>query len=316
MEKYALAFRNAHAVVDTFGARNTFNLRTCTDFRAMMRALMTFSFLLAAFPGWTQGLMQRKRPDIVPLDGQVRRIGFYFAPGLTYTLPRFKDAEEQVFQRGDTSYTTTYDPNGRFGLYLEAGVSWYMRDPVIFDYLDMGIAYKNLRGAENYAGRYMQADSIADLVAEGEFAERLLTLHFNANKFIQTWRYQFIQLSLGANADLRLGSDRSHTGDSVLNAHSFPPDLWGQVHFKLGYGLKVTGKLLIIPAIETPVFSFLPEDDGRIGALHWFSSDYRPLVLSVRFLFLRPRKGFDCPPPIKHHGQMKSYRQDGYEPQK
>lgn len=282
----------------------------------MFRALNLFLFLVAALPVWSQGLMERKRPEIIPLNGQAKRIGFYVAPGVTYTLPRFKDEEEQVFQRGDTSYTTTYDPNGRLGPYLEVGVSWYTRDPVIVDYLDMGLAYKNLRGAENYTGRYVQTDSTADMVAEGEFAERLLTLHFNANKFIPTWRYQFLQLSLGVNADYRLGSDHSHTGDSLLNAHSFPPDLWGQVHFKLGYGFKVTGKLLIIPAIETPVFSIVPEDDGRFGALQWFSSDYRPLVFSVRFLVLRPRKGFDCPPPIKHKGQMKSYRQDGYEPQK
>ena len=128
--------------------------------------------------------MQRKRPDIIPLDGQARRIGFYVAPGLTFTLPRFKDKEEEVYRSGDTSYTTTYDPNGRLGLYLEAGSSWYTRDPVIVDYLDLGVAYKNLRGAEKYTGQYQRADSVAELTAEGAFAERMITLHFNANKFI------------------------------------------------------------------------------------------------------------------------------------
>ncbi len=263
--------------------------------------------------------MGRKRADIIPLEGQARRLGWYVAPGVTYTLSRFKDSEEEVFRSsstagGDTSYTATYDPSGKLGLYLEAGVSWYTRDPVIVDYLDMGLAYKNLRGAESFTGRYARTDSVTDLAGEGDFAERMLTLHFNANKFIPTWRYQFVQLSLGLNADYRLGSDYSHTGDSLMNNHTFPPDLWGQVHFKLGYGFKVTGKLLIIPAIETPIFSVAPEDDGRFGALRWFSSDHRPLIFSVRFLFLRARKGFDCPPPIKHSGQMKTYKQDGYHP--
>ena len=54
--------------------------------------------------------------------------------------------------------------------------------------------------------------------------------------------------------------------------------------------------MILIPAIETPVFSVLPGDEGRFGALQWFSSDYRPLILSVRFLFLRARKGWECPP--------------------
>lgn len=280
----------------------------------MQRFSILLLLLLATVASSAQGLMERKRPDIIPLDGQARRLGFYFAPGVTYVLSRFKDSEEEVFRNGDTLYSATYDPSGKLGLYLEAGVAWYTRDPVIVDYLDLGIAYKNLRGAESFAGRYARTDSVADLAGEGDFAERMLTLHFNANKFIPTWRYQFVQLSLGLNADYRLGSDYAHTGDSLMNRHSFPPDLWGQVHFKLGYGFKVTSKMLIIPAIETPVFSVVPEDEGRFGALRWFSSDYRPLILSVRFLFLRARRGFDCPPPIKHKGQMKTYKQDGYHP--
>ena len=280
----------------------------------MFRLIALLCALLVVGQASAQRLMERKRPDLIPLDGQARRIGWYVAPGLTYTLPRFNDEEEEVFRRGDTSYVATYDPNGRIGLYLEGGLSWYTRDPVIVDYLDLGIAYKNLRGREELTGRYAIADSAVDLTNEGTFAERLLTLHFNANKFIPTWRYQFVQLSLGANADYRLGSDYSHTGDSLLNDHAFPPDLWGQVHFKVGYGFKLTGKLFVIPTLETPVFSVQPVDDGRFGKLQWFSSDYRPIIFSVRFLFLRPRKGFDCPPPIKHKGQMKTYKQDGYHP--
>jgi len=288
------------------------------NFGPMKRPLLLGLLLLVFLPAWGQGLMQRKRRDIIPLEGQARRIGFYFAPGVTYTLPRFKNTEEEVFSRGDTSFVATYDPDGKLGLYLEAGLSWYTRDPVIVDYLDVGLAYKNLRGAEAYTGRYALGDSVAESAAEGDFAERMLTLHFNANKFIPTWRYQFVQLTLGANADYRLGSDYAHTGDSLLNGHSFPPDLWTQLHFKLGYGFKVSGKLLIIPAIETPIFSVIPSDEGRFGSLQWFSSDYRPLILSVRFLFLRARQGFDCPPPIKHNafegGKTRKYKPDTYHP--
>lgn len=282
---------------------------------AMLRRLVLLAlFGFIAFGSMAQGLMDRKRPDLIPLDGQARRIGFYIAPGLTYTLPRATGREEEMFRNGDTSYVATYDPRGRLGLYLEAGLTWYTRDPVIVDYLDMGVAYKNLRGAEVLEGRYQRADSSVLWASEGAFAERMLTVHLNANKFIPTWRYQFVQLSLGANVDYRLGYAYEHTADPILNRHMFPPDLVGQVHFKLGYGFKLTSRMFVIPSIETSVFSVQPNDDGRFGALQWFSSDYRPLIFSVRFLFLRARKGFDCPPPIKHKGQMKSYKQDGYHP--
>ena len=253
---------------------------------------------------------------MIPLEGQARRIGFYVGPGVTYTLSRFNNEEEELWRSGDTTYSVLYDPQGRPGLYLEAGLSWYTRDPVILDYLDFGVAYKNLRGGELVEGHYALADTSVTLLGEGAFAERMITAHFNANKFIHTRPYQFVQLTLGVNADYRLGNSYTHTADPVLNAHSFPPDLWTQLHFKVGYGFKLSGHLLLIPAIETPVFSVLPADEGRFGALRWFSNDHRPLILSVRFLWLRARKGFDCPPPIRHNSyeKAKKYKPDTYHP--
>lgn len=281
----------------------------------MQRLLFLTLAALLAWPTFGQGLMSRKRPDIIPLDGKARRGGFYVAPGLTYTLPRFKNEEEELFRSGDTSYTALYDPNGRLGLYLEAGWFYATRDPVVVDYWDIGLAYKNLRGSETFESTFVRADSAALFTGEGSFAERFITLHANANKFIQVANYQFIQLSLGVNADYRLGSKYEHTGDPLLNRHAFPPDLIGQLHFKLGYGFKATGNLLIIPAIETPIFSVSPEDQG-LGQLQWFSSRYRPLILSVRFLFLRARPGFDCPPKIRKPGEEKSkkYKPTKYHP--
>lgn len=260
--------------------------------------------------------MSRRRPDLIPLNGQAKRIGWFVAPGITYTLPRFKNEEEEVFRNDSLRYMATYDPSGKVGFYLEAGATWYTRDPVVIDYFDLGVAYKNLRGAESYTGTLLRGDTVAPLIGDGYFAERLLTVAFNANKFFPTGNYQFVQLSLGANADLRLGSEYSHTGDPFLNRHAFPPDLIVQGHVKLGYGFKVTGRMLVIPALETPVFSVLPTDQG-FGKLQWFSSTYRPLILSVRFLFLRARNGYDCPPPIKHNELergRKVYKPDSYHP--
>lgn len=279
----------------------------------MQRLLIILFAALLAWPSFGQGLMQRKRPDIIPLDGKARRGGFYFSPGLTYTLPRFKNEEEEVFRSGDSSYTATYDPNGHAGFYLEAGWFYATRDPVILDYWDVGLAYKNLRGNERYVGNLGRADSVASVEGAGNFGERLISLHANANKFIQIRNYQFIQLSLGANADYRIGGRAEHTGDPVLNRHVLPPDLIAQAHVKLGYGFKVTGNLLIIPAVETPVFSVLPTDQG-FGQLQWFSSTYRPLIFSVRFMWLRARSGFECPPPVRGPGGKKGKHKQ-YTPQ-
>lgn len=270
--------------------------------------------LIMAEQADAQRLMDRKRPELIPRDGKVRRGGFYFAPGITYTWPRSGETDKELFREGDTSYTATLDPSGRFGLYLEAGWFHATRDPVILDYWDIGLAYKNLRGREESYGILRRGELADTLFGDARFAERALTLHVNANKFIQVRDYQFVQLTLGANADYRLGSD--HTGIPILARHVFPPDLVGQLHFKVGYGFKLTGSLLVIPAVETPIFSIVPDDQENWGALQWFSSTYRPLIFSVRFLWLRAPKGFDCPPPIRQPGEKKRkrYKQDGYHP--
>lgn len=281
----------------------------------MQRLLILLSFFFLLSQAQAQRLMQRKRPDLIPLEGQAKRIGWFVEPGVTYCLPRFKDEEEEVMRNADTTYSATYDPDGKVGVYIGAGVTWFTRDPVIVDYFDASLAYKNLRGSESLEGTLLQGDSSAAITGEGTFAERFIALSANANKFIQTGDYQFVQLSLGANADYRIGSSYEHTGDPVLNQHDFPPDLIAQLHFKLGYGFKLRSKLLVIPAVETPVFSVVPEDQG-FGKLQWFSSTYRPLIFTVRFLFLRARNGFDCPPPIKHNEFEKVYKQDGYSPKR
>ncbi|MBP9080412.1 MAG: hypothetical protein KBF80_09205 [Flavobacteriales bacterium] len=272
----------------------------------MNRALTLFLALLFAGSLCAQGIYGRKKPEIFPTDGKMRRGGFYFAPGLTYALPRFNDQEETVFSNADTTYTALFDPAGSLGLYLEAGWFHATRDPIILDYWDFGLAYKQLRGTEAFSGTMARGDSIGLLAGEGGFNDQHLTLHANANKLLQTRDYQFFQVSLGANLDWRFGASHDYTADfTVPNRWTFPPDLIGQVHLKLGYGFKLTQQLMIIPAIETPVFSIAPEDEGQFGRMQWFSSTYRPLILSVRFLFLRYPKGFDCV-PVKHNRFEKS----------
>lgn len=281
----------------------------------MVRSLHLLAALLLVGAVMGQGLYDRKRPEIFPTDGKMRRGGFYFAPGLTYTLTRFEDEEEEVFRNADTSYTALFDPDGALGLYLEAG--WFVAtaDPVILDYWDFGLAYKQLKGSEAFAGTLLRGDSIGQLLGSGDFNDQHLTAHVNANKLVQTGDYQFVQFSLGANLDYRFGTSRSYAPDvAVLNRQGFPPELIGQVHMKVGYGFRITQQLMIIPALETPVFSLQPDDDGRFGALRWFSSDYRPILFSVRFLFLRYPGGFKCVPVRNNEFEKHKVVNPSYEP--
>lgn len=267
-----------------------------SQLRAMKRALLLvvlwMPLLLSA-----QGLMDRKHPDIFPLDGKMKRSGFFVGPGVTWALAPFKDRDEHYPYTGlgpSETFDATYHGKGRLGLYLEAG--WFIstRDPVIIDYWDFGLAYKQLKGTELSEGTFVRGDSSGVWLGEGNFNDQHLSLAANANKLFQTADYQFIQFSLGANADWRFSEGRDFAGLAVPATQRFPPQFIGQLHAKLGYGFKLTQQLMIIPAIETPFFSVMPEDQG-FGRLQWFNTTYRPLIFSVRFLFLRYPNGWACP---------------------
>lgn len=264
-----------------------------------LRTMKRLLFLLVLLPFLhelrAQGLMDRKHPDIFPLDGKMKRSGFFIGPGITWTLAPFKDREAHFDLGPDTTVDAIYHGKGRLGLYLEAG--WFIstRDPVIIDYWDFGLAYKQLKGREEGEGNFARGDSVGEWLSEGDFNDQHLTFAVNANKLFQVADYRFFQFSLGANVDWRFGEGRDFSGFAVPGTQAFPPEFIAQAHAKLGFGFKLTQQLMIIPAIETPFFSVQPEDQG-LGRLQWFNTTYRPLILSVRFLFLRYPNGWACPP--------------------
>ncbi len=261
--------------------------------------------------------MQRKNAEIFPTDGKKKLGGFYIAPGATYSLGSFSDQEE-LFVLEDTSYLATFTPGGRIAAYLEVGWFHAMKDPYLLDYVDFGLAYKKLSGNEKYVGDLSVNDVlIGSLEGESTFSDSYLTAHFNANKLLQTSDRNFVQLSLGVNADYRIGRSIEEVLPPVSTDRQLPPQLLTQAHFKVGYGFKMNERFMIIPMLETPVFSVTPTDQN-FGQLQWFNSLYRPVIFSVRFLWLRYPNGFDCP-EVKSGGagkkrKQKPYKQNTYHP--
>jgi len=75
----------------------------------------------------------------------------------------------------------------------------------------------------------------------------------------------------------------------VINANN----LQGQLHAKVGFGFKPESGVMIIPSIETPILNIQPFEDGK-STLPYFNSRYRPIIISVRFLFFAQTKPEDC----------------------
>ncbi|MFT7155671.1 MAG: hypothetical protein ACI8Q1_000673 [Parvicella sp.] len=256
------------------------NQRTLSikSFKMANRAFQIFIVLLFTVTAASAQHKKQNR-DLINLN-MWKPAGWHFAPGLTYTMP-FKP-------KGDDA--PDVNPNGRVALYAEVG-RWRMfpGGGNLFNYFDYSLAYKRLSGAEKFEGN------------KGIFKQNFLLANFNINNMIQLSDYTFIQNSLGANLDFKFLERYDNSGSPIGDNTD---RLLFSLHYKFGFGIKVSEKLFIIPSIETPILNIKEFERGR-SDYGVFSSRYRPIIFSVRFAFLsKPDRGA-CPP--KPGGDGKNY---------
>ncbi|CAG5078538.1 hypothetical protein [Parvicella tangerina] len=235
-----------------------------------MKNLLTILLCLGILNSFAQHTNRQKK-DLLNLSA-IKHSGWMLAPGLTYMIP-FKP-------KGDEA--PEVDPAGKLAVYFELG-RWHLfpGGGNVFNYYDYSLAYKRLSGREE----------IGDI--KGQFKQNYVLGNFNINNIIQLTDYTFIQNSLGVNLDYKFSEKyEPATETSTLDNTK---RLLFSLHYKIGYGIKVTKNLFIIPTLETPILNGREWEKGRsdYGIL---SSRYRPLIFSVRFAWTRkPGKG-DCPP--------------------
>lgn len=235
-----------------------------------MKHLLTIVLSIIILSGFAQHTNRQKK-DLIDLRN-VRHSGWMFAPGLTYMIP-FKP-------KGDEA--PDVDPGGKLAVYLELG-RWHLfpGGGNVFNYFDYSLAYKRLSGTEK----------IGDL--SGYFKQNYVLGNFNINNIIQLTDYTFIQNSLGVNLDYNFSDQYQPAAQTTTTDNT--KKLLFSLHYRLGFGIKVTKNLFVIPTLETPILNGREWENARsdYGIL---SSRYRPLIFSVRFAWTRkPGKG-DCPP--------------------
>jgi len=273
-----------------------------------------FLLLLSPFLANSQkgrGIYANKYEKLVDFKGHNRLHGFHFAPGLTWSLAPFNEKEKELFRSGDTVSNAVLKGKGRLGYYVEAGMYHLLPYGRFFRYLDWSIAWKNLKGAQDYTYE-TTIESSSTSIASGEgtnsFKYNFLLANVNLNNIWQIGNYSFIQNSLGLNFDYALGKKEENTSP-YINGSTFDKMVFA-VHYKLGFGYKLNQKWFIIPSIETPILSIIPFENGR-SAIGVFDLRYRPLIFTVRLAWLRKPRANDCPKVDGPEGDKK--RQEQYQ---
>jgi hypothetical protein len=219
--------------------------------------------------------------------------GWFFAPGITTMLPGERSREEVRIVRpegiNDTLYNGRFRAGGRIGLYAEAGRHHFTNKIYFVDHLDYGVHVKMLRGVERFEGK-VGADSVKN---EGRFAQTFAGVFFNASNIARIGKSTWIHNSLGVNADFRVLSNVQYDGPTTGMNQRFPNAFLGQLHYKIGFGWKPDPGIYIMPMIETPILTVVPMDDGK-STLQYFSTRYRPIIITLRILLLDRREGRSC----------------------
>lgn len=240
----------------------------------------------------------RQKKSVFPSPPQFKKSGWYWAPGVTYMATTFATKSKTLSDDGTNRLDGEFEARGRFpGLYLEGGRFHILQYSTLFKYLDYGIAYKGYTGREKFTLESIQnSDNTVLSTVEGvnKYYDHLATVHFNLNHVWQLSDYNFVQNSIGVDGNYFFATSRKSESAGLVTEAS-PDKLVASLHYKIGYGIKVSEKLMVIPTLETPILTAYNFDNGR-STMAYFSSRYRPVIFSLRFVHLRPFRLKNCVP--------------------
>jgi hypothetical protein len=222
--------------------------------------------------------------------------GWFFGIGLTYMLPYLKKSETIDFT--DTlnqKFTQTYTakPTGNIGLFAEIG-KFKINNRKIINYHDFGLSYKWFRGGEDFESTTLLNNnpySVSNTV--GSYSDHALSLHYNIGHNYDISDKKFMVNGLGLNADYFIVKSREGGGNILESPQKFVSDFVGEIHYFFGMGFKTGSRLMIMPMIETPIFSIY--EFNHIKSTHdYFNTRSRPIIFRIRFMILK-KTSTSCP---------------------
>mgnify|MGYP001166045308 CR=1 FL=1 len=291
-----------------------------------MKRILSAVFILSTFVVFSQRDLTpgKKRGDVFGKSDykDYRYFGLQVSAGPTYMFTR-SDKNNPTYATTDAigrPLDYTFDPAGKLGFFLEVGMAHFPKKrsklstklkTVLVSYYDWGLGFKYLGGTETTTINYYnsQGDPIPLEPGKGSFYNGSIYGRFTLHKNINLSKKYFIDNGLGVNFDYRLvNGNQAYDGASLPGDQSFSKPFAAQLHYDLGFGIKMSRRSYFIPGVQMPIVGFA-QWRGGCAATHWFSSNYVPALFHLKLIYLFEKKAKGCPAAKGNDDDNKRYRE-------
>ena len=269
--------------------------------KLILSTVVLLAFSLSAQRDMTPG---KRRGDVFGKADykDYRFFGLQVTGGLTYMATR-SDAKNLTYLGTDSDgrpMNYSFDPEGSVGAFVDLGMVHFPKKRsklslalkyIFISYYDWGLGVKLFTGSEttsvnrfNSLGTPLPTQNFSS-----SFASIFLNGRFSIHKNVYIGKRYFIDNGLGFNVDFRTVTPGEYETLPGISAQSFHSPLVAQMHYSLGFGIKLNRRSMLVPGVQIPILGI---HDWRKGcaALKYYNSNYLPILFQVKFTYLFEKK--------------------------
>ena len=274
----------------------------------MKRLFSCTFFLFSALAAFSQP--GRQTIDAFPRFGDYERSGWEYFIGVTDTPPMWSDKQHIGQTTPDSSFMLDYAPKGQLGLTAGLGRFTALDGSFpFFNFISFDASGKYFRGKEINTASFLKSDNPNDLgpsrISTSSFADLYLSAALRAGNITNFSDYSFISNCLGLNFDYRMMEGQKSDPYFPGANGQVPGKMLLQLHYQLGYGMKISKRTIMHISVETPILNMYPFDQGR-STFYYFHTHYRPVIARIAFLILDKKPTRKCPSNKAPKGEGKS----------
>jgi hypothetical protein len=244
----------------------------------------------------------------------ITKYGLQISFGPSYTLS-FK---EQTFSGSDATgrpLTSTLNPAGRLGGYLDIGLAHYRFKPSKFlesynkkheksfsarhigsnliHRIDWGLGFHYLGGKETIENEYFNASGqlIGNQVGENKFYNGYATARFTADRFLKLNDAWHLEYGLGVNALYNVLPGNQNTLSYLPT--KYQRNFMMQLHTHIGFNYQIKRGSYFIIGLFSPVIGVYEPNKLR-PTVQWFSSNYYPLQPQFKWIYHFTKNSKGC----------------------